>query len=272
MIGVLQGRLTLPTNGSLQCFPSATWDKEFALANECSLDCMELLFESIYNPFNPLFSQSGISELKYLSSEYGIAISSICDDHFMQKPPWGNDSNAALEGFKTLQILIEKCSDLGAKQLVLPFFDKADLKTPQDRLGLINSIENLLPTAKEFGVTLALELTLDAKTIKEILSPLKSNYVGVCFDTGNTTGKGLDAAKDILELGDLITHVHIKDRRRSDYANVLLGTGDAPFSKIFKSFESIEYSGAFILETFRDSDPIKTTKTHRNFILNSGLN
>lgn len=267
MIGILQGRLMQTTNGQLQCFPSRNWREEFRLASECGLECMELLFEAVYNPLNPLYFEGGVSEINKVSKETGLKISSVCADYFMQKPFWGADSNSVMESKKTFSELVLKCRQIGASQLVLPFFEKAELKTAKDWEGLGDSLPELAKVAKKHSITIALEITSPAEDINGFLDSLDCKNVGVCFDTGNATGKGLDAAEEIRKLGERITHVHVKDRRKLDYRNVLLGTGDADFRSVFSAFIGIDYEGAYILETDRGEDPVHTAKAHRKFVL-----
>lgn len=267
MIGILQGRLKQTTNGELQCFPSLKWGEEFFLARDCGLECIELLFEAAYNPYNPLYSEEGVDRLKKLSQETGVKISSVCVDYFMQKPFWSMDRNVKGESEKTFRELVLKCSAIGAEQMVLPFFEKAELKTEDDKNRFRNSLKELAPFAKQHDVTLALEITWPAEELKPFMESIDTENVGVCFDTGNTTGKNHDVPNDIRALGKLVTHVHVKDRRKSDYENVLLGTGDADFKSVFKAFLDVGYKGAYILETYRGEDPVQTAKTHRSFIL-----
>jgi len=266
MIGILQGRLTASTNGQLQCFPSINWKDEFILAKNCKLECIELLFEAVYNPLNPLYTSDGIPVLKKISKETGVRISSVCADYFMQKPLWNNDGNAKKESEKTFKELVLKCNDVDAGILVLPFFEKAEIKTEQDKNSLGEVLSELGEFAKDHSVDVSLEITIPATSLKFFIESLNSKNIGVCYDTGNTTGKGHDISKDIKILGNLINHVHVKDRRKSDYQNVLLGTGDTDFKGAFLAFNNFSYKRAFMLETYRGENPVETAKKHRIFV------
>jgi len=54
VIGILQGRLTQPWNGELQCFPRDRWEGEFVLARSCGFNAIELIAEASHNPANPI--------------------------------------------------------------------------------------------------------------------------------------------------------------------------------------------------------------------------
>jgi sugar phosphate isomerase/epimerase len=246
------------------------WEQEFQLARECGLDCIELLFESIYNPFNPLYSKDGLEKLKGISEYTGVQIRSICFDYFMQKPFWNNDLNAKNESIQVFKNILFTCRTLSVNYIVLPFFEKGELKTENDMQEMSETLFELAPLAEQQGVNLALEITLPAQQLKPLIDNIKKDCanVGVCFDTGNTTGKCHNVPADILELNHLINHVHIKDRRKSDYQNVLLGEGDANFNAIFDAFKTIGYEGCYILETARGVNPLETAIAHRTVLLN----
>ena len=53
----------------------------------------------------------------------------------------------------------------------------------------------------------------------------------ICYDVGNRTADGADAAEEILSLGSLIAEIHIKDRPGGP--NVNLGLGDVDFDGVF---------------------------------------
>ena len=88
----------------------------------------------------------------------------------------------------------------------------------------------------------------------------------VCSNLGTTPALGHEIAADIRRLGKRITHVHVKDKLRSDGRNVLLGTGDTDFKGAFRALKDIRYDGGYTMETFRGDDPVETAKRHRQFV------
>ena len=44
-IGIMQGRLLPPVNNAIQAFPKENWQKEFPIASELNLDCIEFIFD-----------------------------------------------------------------------------------------------------------------------------------------------------------------------------------------------------------------------------------
>lgn len=248
MIGILQGRLTPPWNGKLQCFPRGAWDREFELAQRCGFSALELFVETEFNPENPVWSEAGRARIRSLASEHRLATPTLCADSFMTTTFEREPAEAAA--------LLERMIGFGFRRIVLPFFEKAEIRDPERVVRALGGVDRK-------GVDLAVETTLTADRLVPLLETLPAT---VCYDLGNTTALGHDVPGDIRKLGRLITHVHIKDKRRSDGKNVLLGTGDTDFPGAFSALRDIGYRGDFTLETDRGPDPVATAKRHLAFV------
>jgi hypothetical protein len=44
-IGIMEGRLLPPEAGRFQCFPREGWAKEFELAPQANMDCIEWIYD-----------------------------------------------------------------------------------------------------------------------------------------------------------------------------------------------------------------------------------
>lgn len=256
MIGIIQGRLTRPWSGKLQCFPRDRWEEEFFLARECGLEAIELFVETEFNPANPAWSEEGRSRLRRLSRESGVAADTLCADCFM--------STTFLHEPLQARRLLERLAGFGFRRIVLPFFERAEIRSEGDAWRVAQALRGLV------GLELALETTLRPR---ELVTLARDCGASICYDTGNTTALGHDIPADIRALGGLITHVHVKDKRLSDGQNVLLGTGDADLPGAFAALRDIGYRGDFTMETFRGDDPLATARRHRRQVadLSRGL-
>src|SRR5947207_15278679 len=85
-IGIMQGRLLPPERGRIQSFPSGRWAEEFPLATSVPLDSIEWIYEVQGAAENPIATAHGIDRLDELTSEYGVAVRSVCADYFMDRP------------------------------------------------------------------------------------------------------------------------------------------------------------------------------------------
>jgi sugar phosphate isomerase/epimerase len=97
--------------------------------------------------------------------------------------------------------------------------------------------------------------------LKYFLILLDKKNIGAVFDTGNRVLESDNLYDEIKALGDLISHVHIKDKDRKGN-NVILGTGLVNFQKVFDALEEIDYKGKLNFETTRGADPLNTATYH----------
>lgn len=247
-IGVLQGRLTPPWNGELQCFPRGRWEEEFLLARDCGFESIELIAETIHNPDNPVWSADGRKRIVELTQQTGVRATTLCADCFMSTT-FAREPDASLE-------LLERLLTYGFERIVLPFIGPANF----DNLADAESAFARLATLAGRGVELAVESVLPAESLLKLI---EGSPLGVCYDTGNQTAMGFDITSEIHMLGPRISHVHVKDKRRSDGQNVILGTGDTDLAGAFAALRAVGYTGEFTLETNRGSDPVETALVHR---------
>jgi hexulose-6-phosphate isomerase len=120
------------------------------------------------------------------------------------------------------------------------------------------SVKEIIPTAEELKVNLALENVWNRFLIspmewKLFLDQFDSEYVGIYFDTGNCclTGRPQDFPEI---LGSRIKAVHVKNFEETDCAGGLHGFGDdlsqgiVDFKALFAEFDKIGYKGPFTAE------------------------
>ena len=183
-----------------------------------------------------------------MTEQTGVRAVSLCTDCFMTTT-FTRDRDASLE-------LLGKLLTFGFDRLVLPFIGPANF-------GSLEEAERTLArvaTLADRGVELAIESTLPAESLRALID---GGPLSVCYDTGNQTAMGFDIVSEIHTLGPLISHVHVKDKRRSDGQNVILGTGDTDLTGAFAALREEGYTGEFTLETNRGNDPVETARLHR---------
>ena len=85
-IGTLQGRLLPKYIGRYQAHPIDYWQKEFEIAKNIGLGCIEFIFD--FNEFkkNPLLTEEGLNEINFLIKKNEILVKTICADYFMEEP------------------------------------------------------------------------------------------------------------------------------------------------------------------------------------------
>ncbi|EQD68187.1 xylose isomerase domain-containing protein, partial [mine drainage metagenome] len=128
-LGIMQGRLSVPHEGRIQCFPRNTWTQEFALAAKLRLDAIEWIYDVFGDGANPIETDNGINQMKALSADHGIAVNSICADWFMEEPLVGVSHAESKAAFERLDWLLGRARLLRIGRVVLPFVDSSALKS-----------------------------------------------------------------------------------------------------------------------------------------------
>ena len=258
IFGIIQGRLSQAPANQLQWFPQNCWRDEFHNAKKLGIDFIELLDENSYNKDNPIWSDSGRSQLKSVSKKTGRQLYSICTDFIMANSLLDDKGNTITKGH--VKKLIDHAGELGCKVVVLPLFEESILSVSTTHF-FIPIIKDFAKYAAQLNINICIESLLDGPNLKIFLESINESNVGCVFDTGNRVVDNPQLDEEIKLLGDWITHVHIKDKNYVG-ENVLLGTGLVNFAKVFEALVEIRYEGPLVFETTRGTDPLVTASYH----------
>jgi L-ribulose-5-phosphate 3-epimerase len=154
-------------------------------------------------------------------------------------------------GLKWVADSIPITRKLGARVILLPFFDKGALITRQEMDYVGDALREIAPAAEKAGVVLGLEDTISAEDNVRVMERAKSPAVLTYYDVGNSAEAGFDVLKEIRWLGkDRICQFHLKDNPH------YLGEGKIDFPPIIKAIEDIGFRGFANLETSCPSNSV----------------
>lgn len=257
--GIIQGRLIQSPEGWLQWFPQEYWESEFFLASMLGYKYIELIVERQHNENNPVWTNEGIEKIKALAKRNNLLLHVICNDYIIDHALTENKSV-----IEQTAKLISQAKLLGIQKLILPLFEKSELR--EDNFQKYKTIlKEIASAAQENNILVCLETILNGKSLLVLLEFLDHSNIKCVFDTGNRIAFGHDIYSDILLLGEQINHIHIKDKNDQN-ENVLLGTGKVNFYKVFESLSAIGFGGPYTFETARGKDPVKTAKYNLQFV------
>jgi L-ribulose-5-phosphate 3-epimerase len=262
-IGIMQGRLSPPTDGRIQSFPVNTWRDEFALAREAGLACIEWIYESGTDDVNPLRTDDGVAEICSLSKAHGVAARSICADYYMSERLVGPGGAIQPDAVEHLKWLVGRAGILGARYIVLPFVDSSSLQSGLELEGLISVLKSVIPAAAQAGVELHLETDLEPNELVAVLQSVDHPLVRANYDIGNSASLGHDPVEELTLLGPRLGSVHVKDRIRGGHT-VPLGTGAADLPTCFRLIIAAGFNGAFVLQAAREAGLNETELAKRN--------
>lgn len=133
---------------------------------------------------------------------------------------------------------------IGTEVMLVPFFGKQALQTPEEKDYVGDVLRELGPEAEKAHVILGLENTISAADNMRIMDRARSKAVLVYYDVGNSTRNGFDVTREIRDLGrKRICQFHFKDNPH------YLGEGDIDFNAILHAISEIDYNGFANFET-----------------------
>ena len=147
-------------------------------------------------------------------------------------------------GQKWLADGIQITRKLNARVMLLPFFGKGALTTPEEMDYVGDVLKDLAKEAEKAKILLGLEDTISAENNVRVMERAGSKVVLVYYDVGNSTRGGFDVVKEIRWLGGKrICQFHLKDNPG------YMGDGKIDFPAVMRTIRDIDFSGFANLET-----------------------
>jgi L-ribulose-5-phosphate 3-epimerase len=238
----MQGRLSPRPRDRLQIFPTG-WQREFETATQMGFEFLEWLLLATPAGDNPLQREQGRREIRQVVANTGLQVASVCAARFITDPLAG------------LPETIAAAAEIGARRVVVPLLEQAQIRSPKREEEAVACLEGCVDAAERAGITLLLELDVPGEACARILRRLDHPSVRVCYDSGNATALGLNAAVDVAPVLDRLGEVHVKDRLVAG-ASVTLGSGDTDFARFFEALRRGGFDRDVVLEHFFDEDPV----------------
>lgn len=256
-IGIMQGRLTKSMGRGIQFFPFEEWKEEFEIAQRIGIDEIEWIFDYLDYQKNPLWTREGTKEICDRIHVSGIKVNAVCWDYFMRRPFYkysGNVSESILdENKKIMHRTLEGMREIGATLIEIPMVDDSSIKNEIEGEAAISFVRWVCDIAAEYNIIVGLETDFPPEWFCNFLNHIKRNNIVANYDSGNSSGLGYRHKEELLNLGNYVYNVHIKDRLKGN-GTVRLGTGSADFEEVFATLKVIGYQNSFILQAARGED------------------
>lgn len=250
---LMQGRLTTPSHGSYQEFPASNWKEEFVQVKELGINGFEWVIDSKSYNSNPLTSRSGRESIKEFARRYAVSVESACADVFMEKTLLDDAGKIIEENVKILYEVIEFCVEMKMRYVVLPFVDNSRLRMPNHALNLAELLNDLIPKLEKLPLEIHLETDLNPEGFSYLLESIRSDFIKVNYDIGNSASLGYNPREELNCYGGRIGSVHIKDRVRGGNT-VPIGDGNADLSFVLRELRELGYAGDYVLQIARGKD------------------
>jgi sugar phosphate isomerase/epimerase len=119
----------------------------------------------------------------------------------------------------------------------------------------VSMLQRLLPMAEKYKINVSLHGHANTRNPDEFATPETfqkaldmSKYFQVNLDIGHFTAANFDAVAYIQEQHARITHLHIKDRKKDDGANLPFGEGDTPIKPVLTLLKEKKYAIPALVE------------------------
>ena len=182
------------------------------------------------------------------------------------------------ELLEVLKNIIRGCDYISCRNLIIhPFFLGYDRQlSAQDEWDLnIESYSQLIPIAKEYGVTVCLEnmfsgfrgkiyaaccsnMLTAARYVDELNRIAGSDVFGFCLDTGHALLCGLDIKQCLLTLGKRICAFHIHDNNGLSDQHLAPYMGVLDWNRFIEGVKEIGYDATLSFETFNVWNQVDT--------------
>lgn len=237
--------------------PDYNWTEIYSMAKDLGFQGIEMrvtggeYFSLHARPFKAENIESTLSDLKKRHLEIPC-LSSNCSLKYKEKTE---------EKIMKLMEYIELAYKLGTPYIRILADEHAKEEGEVDDNHVIEVLKKLMPFAEVKNVTLLVETNgvyADTSRLKNLLDSVPSDNIGALWDIHHPYRfKNEQPEETIRNLGAYVKYVHVKDSvMDGDKVSYrLMGEGDIPFEKAWKSLESINYEGYISFEWVRNYAP-----------------
>ena len=193
----------------------------------------------------PEMGEEGIRKVEKLLDDHGLSAVSLSGHiDFLVKGP--QDVKVAMGA---LEKRIELASKLGCKYVNTGAWTL-------EKQSFYDTVDELGDICKQRSIVLGLEvgepgLTATGKGLMELLKPVKSENIGINYDTGNIRWLvGIEPETDLPTTLERLVHMHVKDQAggKGKENFPALGDGEVDFTKVFDIVKKSAFKGPFTVE------------------------
>ncbi len=148
---------------------------------------------------------------------------------------------------------IKGAAALGAKDILLPFYGKANLQAKGTKRikeeyfkPLVKSLKKITPVAEKLGIKIGMENSINAEDNLRVIDAVASPSLMVYFDIMNFTYYGFNTVEEMKKLKGHINQIHLKDIGHKFDSN---SGKPQNMPLVFETIREIGYKGWLVFET-----------------------
>ena len=198
-----------------------------------------------------VYAPAEIDQIGRWLRDFGLQLRDLHASEGTEKYWLASEEYARLAGLDLVRNRMEMTAALGGHVIVLHLQPQPKMKMFQgaywDRLR--RSLDALLPSARRFGVRLALENLMfdNCATIEQALASYPPDFLGVCYDSGhgNFVGEGLPFLRRVA---DRLLAVHLHDNDGTGDPHDFPFRGSVDWTLLTQLLAGSSYEGPLTLE------------------------
>jgi len=222
------------------CIAGKSTDRErMQLAKDAGLDGVEI---------GQYETQAETEAVAQAAADAGVAIASVMAGTHWHLPLSSTDEEVREKGVEGVKQALRVAKWSGTDTvLVVPGVVSEDVSYAAAYELSKKSLYELLPTAEQLGVTMALEnvwnkFLLSPLEFRDFIDSFDHELVQAYFDVGNILAYGYPH-QWIDILGERIVRVHIKDFDVGSHSFVSLLTGSVDYPRVINALKGVGYDG-----------------------------
>ncbi|GMQ55808.1 sugar phosphate isomerase/epimerase [Vallitalea sediminicola] len=209
-----------------------------------------------------LFSKEGKKDLLKIL-EMDISIENIHAPYYECNKIWSNNEVERNYIINEFIKCIHDCYTYNIPVIVM-HLTQGDYPHKPNINGL-NSIKTILDEARRYGIRIAIENTRQEEFFEYILKNIKSDWLGVCYDSSHANLYSTSICEVLNKYGNRLMALHLSDNDGCTDRHWLPYEGVIDWNEIIIKLEEIEYTGNLSFEVFYDKtknqyDPEKFLK------------
>ena len=195
---------------------------------------------------------------KKYATDNNLLIVSVCDNFSI--------SNGLNKKYlKYFNNLTDRLRKIKINRVIIPLENKSNI-TKKNLDKIIFFLKKISKICQRKKIPyLLIESNCEFSMFKKIKKAVNSKNLFFLYDTGNRVNYNSNIYKDILQFGNNIKQIHLKDKNDKG-KNVIIGKGNVNFYKVAKAIKKIKNKQfTIVFENNKGSEP-ENAKNNLNFI------
>ena len=258
------------------------WPEKLRMTKELGFDFMEISVDESEDRLHRLdWNRQERNRLRQTMEAAQVPLLSMCFSGHRKYPLGSRDPLVRGKSLELMQKAVDFAGDLGIRVIQMAGYDVYYEETGEDtRKMFAEGLKLCAGMAAGRQVMLGIEI-MDTPFLNSITKYMEydrlvaSPWLAVYPDIGNLSAWGNDVPAE-LELGfSRIVGIHVKETMnvtescKGQFRDVLFGSGEVDFVKIFRKLKALNYCGPFVMEMWGDNlaDAPAEIRRSREFVL-----